>query len=58
MAYEIDDWRDVRVHRSYVLWGIVLLLLISVLFTSVYTVQAESQGVMLRFGKYIKYGLC
>jgi membrane protease subunit HflK len=30
----------------------VLLIIIS--FTSIYTVQAESQGVVLRFGKYVK----
>ncbi len=37
-----------------VLWGAFVLALIAAAFTSFYTVQADSQGVVLRFGKYIK----
>ncbi len=54
MALEIEKWQDVELNRSYVLWGIGILLLVGALSSSVYTVQAESQGVVLRFGQYIK----
>ncbi len=39
---------------SYILWAILVILLASMVFTSIYTVQAESQGVVQRFGKYTK----
>ena len=37
-----------------ILAGLFFILAIAVCFSSMYTVQAESQGVVLRFGKYIK----
>jgi len=49
-----SDWRDIEVRRSYFLLAIPVVLLLIVSFTSIYTVQAESQGVVLRFGKYVK----
>lgn len=36
------------------LGGIGILLLAIIIFSSFYTVQAEAQGVVLRFGKYVK----
>ena len=49
-----NDWHNIEVRRSYFLLAIPVVLLIIVSFTSIYTVQAESQGVVLRFGKYVK----
>ncbi len=37
-----------------ILWVIVALALILAAYTMLYTVEAQSQGVVLRFGKYIK----
>ncbi|MEC7407316.1 MAG: FtsH protease activity modulator HflK [Planctomycetota bacterium] len=37
-----------------ILGGIGVLFALILLYTGIYTVQAESQGVVLRFGKYIK----
>jgi len=54
MAFEIDNWQNTEVRGSYIFWGVAVLLLIGLMSTSVYTVQAESQGVVLRFGKYVK----
>src|SRR5436309_2595403 len=34
--------------------GVVAFLLVVILWTSYYTVAAESEGVVLRFGKYLK----
>ncbi len=48
------DWRDIDFQRMRVLWIIPAVLLVFAAFTSVYTVQAESQGVVLRFGKYVR----
>ncbi|MCM2369824.1 FtsH protease activity modulator HflK [Aporhodopirellula aestuarii] len=48
------DWRDFDFGQIRVLWVIPVLLLLIALYTSVYTVQAESQGVVLRFGKYVR----
>jgi len=59
MKFDIDnwrdfDWRDVDLGRLQVLWIALGLLLAFAIFSSVYTVQAESQGVVLRFGKYVR----
>ena len=40
--------------RPFLLWGVPVILLVLLAYTSIYTVQAESQGVVLRFGKYVK----
>lgn len=48
------DWSDVRPYRPLVAWFLLTVLLVILLYTSIYTVQAESQGVVLRFGRYIK----
>jgi regulator of protease activity HflC (stomatin/prohibitin superfamily) len=34
--------------------GLLVLVALALAFTSIYTVQAESQGVVLRFGRYVK----
>ncbi|QDT11156.1 FtsH protease activity modulator HflK [Planctomycetes bacterium K23_9] len=52
------DWRNIewgRIEeiRPY-LWALPVILLGALAYTSIYTVQAESQGVVLRFGKYVK----
>ena len=49
-----NDWQNIEVRPSYFFLAIAVVLLIIVSFTSIYTVQAESQGVVLRFGKYVK----
>ncbi|EMI43737.1 FtsH protease activity modulator HflK [Rhodopirellula sp. SWK7] len=59
MKFDPDDWRDIDWRnidfgRLPVLWLVPILLLVIAVFTSVYTVQAESQGVVLRFGKYVR----
>ncbi|WP_372896289.1 FtsH protease activity modulator HflK, partial [Stieleria sp.] len=48
------DWSDLERLQPYAAWLIPAILLLALLFTSVYTVQAESQGVVLRFGRYVK----
>lgn len=45
---------DLEKFRPLLFVIIPLLLLVIAIYTSIYTVQAESQGVVLRFGKYIK----
>ena len=55
---EIDwrniDWRRIAEIRPFLLWGVPIIVLAFLVYTSIYTVQAESQGVVLRFGKYLK----
>jgi membrane protease subunit HflK len=55
---EIDwqniDWGRIGEFRNYFLWGVPVILLVILAYTSIYTVEAESQGVVLRFGKYVK----
>ena len=48
------EWAELQKYRPFILPGIGVLLLLGILFTGIYTVQAESQGVVMRFGKYIK----
>ncbi|KLU07162.1 HflK protein [Rhodopirellula islandica] len=48
------DWGRMEDFRPLLFWGVPAMLLALLAYTSVYTVQAESQGVVLRFGKYIK----
>ena len=38
----------------YLVASVAAILVVFVAYTAIYTVQAESQGVVLRFGKYIK----
>ena len=47
------DWGSDR-NRGAILLAFVVILVVWGLFTSLYTVQAESQGVVQRFGKYVK----
>ncbi|MEL7498995.1 MAG: FtsH protease activity modulator HflK [Planctomycetota bacterium] len=48
------DWEKFKDARPFFIWGVPLLLLAILAYTSIYTVEAESQAVVLRFGKYIK----
>ena len=48
------DWRKIDWNNARLLFVIPLVVLAFGVLNSVYTVQAESQGVVLRFGKYIK----
>jgi modulator of FtsH protease HflK len=47
------DWEAIDWKRPQLLLIIPIVLLIVGLATSIYTVQAEEQGVVLRFGKYV-----
>jgi membrane protease subunit HflK len=40
--------------KGFVLWILVGIIAVVGFITSIYTVQAESEGVVLRFGKYLK----
>lgn len=42
-----------RFNPRAVLWALGAVLVIALLRTSVYTVEAESEGVVLRFGRYL-----
>ena len=48
------EWSDLENFQPYLIWLVPAFLVIVLLYTSIYTVQAESQGVVLRFGKFIK----
>ena len=37
-----------------IIWVVIIIGVLVALLTSIYTVPAESQGVVLRFGKYLK----
>ena len=50
----IPDFRNTKITFALIIWGVVALFVALAAFTMFYTVQAESQGVVLRFGKYIK----
>ncbi len=54
MNFDSDNPTDIKVGPSYVVGAVAVLLLGALLFTSVYTVPAESQGVVLRLGRYVK----
>jgi len=48
------QWSDYEKYRPVIFLGVGVLLVLILVFTGIYTVQAESQGVVLRFGKIIK----
>lgn len=48
------DWRDVDWNQARMLWLIPVVLIVLGIYTSVYTVQAESLGVVQRLGKYVR----
>ena len=55
MESEFNERRnEIRVPKSVAWGGVGLVLLALLAFSSIYTVQAEAQGVVLRFGKYVK----
>lgn len=47
------DWSDAERFQPYIVWVIPGALILSLLFTSIYTVPAESEAVVLRFGRYV-----
>ncbi len=49
-----NEWSELERFQPYLVWLVPAVLLLFLLYTSIYTVQAESQGVVLRFGQYIK----
>lgn len=48
------DFQKIEFNPRYVVAGITAFVVLILAYTSVYTVQAESQGIVLRFGKYVK----
>ena len=54
--FDALDWSAFGRNRPSLIWVFPALLLFTlvVAFSSVYTVQAEAQGVVLRFGRYLK----
>ena len=54
MSQQIEINIPDLLRKGFVLWVLVGLLVVVGFITSMYTVQAESQGVVLRFGKYLK----
>jgi len=48
------DWRALDRNRGALLLLLAVVLVVWGLLTSIYTVQAESQGVVQRFGKYVR----
>ncbi len=48
------QWQKPQFNPRIILLGIPVILGLILLYTSIYTIQAESQGVVMRFGKYIK----
>ena len=54
MSKEIEINLPDFIRNGLILWVVVGIIVLAGLVTSFYTVQAESQGVVLRFGKYLK----
>lgn len=54
MSKEIEINIPDFIRNGLILWLVVVILVLAGVVTSFYTVQAESQGVVLRFGKYLK----
>ena len=48
------NFSEFRARVSSILWILIGILVAAAAFTSIYTVEAQSQGVVLRFGKYVK----
>ena len=48
------EWSDVEKLQPLLASLVLAMIVGTFIYTSVYTVQAESQGVVLRFGKFIK----
>src|SRR6056300_510448 len=54
MSKEIEINIPDFIRNGLIVWVIVAVVALAGVATSFYTVQAESQGVVLRFGKYLK----
>jgi len=49
-----NSLKELKARFASFIWIIIAILVLIAGFTMFYTIQAESQGVVLRFGKYIK----
>lgn len=49
-----NNLRELRARMGSFIWVFVAIVVLIAGFTMLYTVEAQSQGVVLRFGKYIK----
>lgn len=49
-----NNFKELKARFASTLWIIIAILALIAGFTMFYSVQAESQGVVLRFGKYMK----
>ena len=54
LQIDFDDGRQITIKPSLILTALAALVVLWALLTMFYTVQAESQGVVLRFGRYVK----
>lgn len=50
--FDLNDFRPPRVPKNLVLLGVIGAVLLFIVFSSVFTVDTEEAGVILRFGKY------
>jgi len=49
-----NSLRELRAKVGSIVWVLVAIIVIGAAFSMLYQVQAESQAVILRFGKYVK----
>ena len=50
---DLEDFITKKPSTAAVFWPLTILLLVIVVSTSYYTIPAESEGVVLRFGRYL-----
>lgn len=50
--FDLNDFRPPRIPKNLVILGAVVVVLLFIIFSSVFTVDTEEAGVILRFGKY------
>lgn len=48
-----NNWRELKAQIRSAMWVAIGILVIIAGYTSFYTVQADSQGIVLRFGKHV-----
>ena len=52
MLFEMKKFQLPNIHVRTILWIVFSIVVLSFMFTSVFTVEPEEVGVILRFGKY------
>jgi membrane protease subunit HflK len=54
MPFDLSQFRPRQIHPKYIGWAAIGVVILILLFSSVFTIDPEEVGVILRFGKFTR----